>query len=36
MGCVMNAYNENMSKYFLIKAKMSYWKNKNEHDIIWV
>ena len=35
MGCVMNAYNENMSKYFLIKAKMSFWKN-NENDIIWV
>ena len=21
----MNVYNENLSKYFLIKAKMSYW-----------
>ena len=29
----MNAYTENMSKYFPIKAKMSYWKDKNENDI---
>ena len=32
----MNAYNGGMSGYFLIKAKMSYWKDKNENDIIWV
>ena len=32
----MNAYNGNMSKYFLIKAKMSYLKDINENDIIWV
>ena len=30
----MNAYNKNMSKYVLIKAKTSYWKDKNENDII--
>ena len=33
-GCIMNAYNKNMSKYVLIKAKTSYWKDKNENDII--
>ena len=30
----MNAYNENMRKHFLIKAKMSYLKDINENDII--
>ena len=32
----MNAYDENMSKYFLIKVKIGYWKDKNENDIILV
>ena len=34
IGCVMNAYDENMSKYFLIKVKIGYCKDKNENDII--